>query len=355
MTHKNALVLLCLAYLGYGRRAQMSRRIERSDAKKPSQVNQQVDPLKDLAMFVLAANPATAFNLCLQGFRFHASPVPKRLNCFGHRVSAVGMDDAQPKVFETIDTNDTNYDLMEALNLEILEEEESDDQVDDFMPQEGDIVRMPSRWPMEWDVGQVDRIQELKAQGTFEVDVIPLEDYGNKMWRLPKKEPEKLRLPNTQLALLDYSYDEVWEAWIIEPKDLVRPYTYPETPKSKTWAELFDEVYTYASEGATQVQVVGTLLAFLAFGGKLACCFFIGTIFGQTYLGASRLPLSIVGLFLLSRGLGIDFSEFLVLSKEQLAAGFVGFLANLGLLAYNANKPLDIKVDKKNITEAEDA
>lgn len=349
------LVLLHLAYLGYGRQAQMSRSIGISESKRTPQVRKEVDPLKDLAMFVLATSPTAAFNLCVQGARCHDSPSPKRFNALGHRVSAVGMDDSKPEVFKLAGTNETDYDLMDALNLEILPAEEVDDDIYDFMPREGDIVRMPSKWPMEWDVAQVDRINELKLAGTFEVELTPLEDYGSNMWRLPKNKVDKVRFPNTKLQLLQTAYDDTWEAWVIDPKDLVRPYEYPVTPKSKTWAELFDEVYQYANEGATKLQVVGTLLVFLLFGGNLAFCFFIGTLAGQTTTGASRLPLAVAALLLLSRALGFDWSNFQSLSKEQLAVGTVGFLANLALVVNNANKPLDIKLDKKNVTQAEDA
>ena len=36
------------------------------------------------------------------------------------------------------------------------------------VPQVGDVVKMPSKWPGEWDVGQVDFVQFIGARGAFE-------------------------------------------------------------------------------------------------------------------------------------------------------------------------------------------
>ena len=71
------------------------------------------------------------------------------------------------------------------------------------MPQVGDVVKMPSKWPGEWDVGQVDFVQYVGSRGAYEVDLLPLKPIGSDLYSMPMgKKPATVRADIGKLGRL---------------------------------------------------------------------------------------------------------------------------------------------------------
>ena len=74
------------------------------------------------------------------------------------------------------------------------------------VPQVGDVVKVPSKWPGEWDVAQVDFVQFVSSRQAYEVDLLPLKSIGQSMYRLPGRKPAAVRADVAKLSRLAATY-----------------------------------------------------------------------------------------------------------------------------------------------------
>ena len=89
------------------------------------------------------------------------------------------------------------------------------------VPQVGDIVKMPSKWPGEWDVAQVDFVQFIGSRGAYEVDLLPLKPIGQSLYRLPGRKPASVRSDVAKLGRLDSEYVAESDAYRIDEASLL--------------------------------------------------------------------------------------------------------------------------------------
>ena len=91
--------------------------------------------------------------------------------------------------------------------------------------QVGDVVKMPSKWPGEWEVAQVDFVQAVGSRSTVEargrtarvrpspllqpspfpalqVDLLPLKSIGDGLYRLSGRKPAAVRADIAKLGWL---------------------------------------------------------------------------------------------------------------------------------------------------------
>ena len=90
-----------------------------------------------------------------------------------------------------------------------------------MVPRVGDIVKMPSKWPGEYDVAQVDYVQFIGARGSYEVDLLPLKPVGNDMYRLPGRKPASVRSDVAKLGRLDAVYVREADSYRVDPASLL--------------------------------------------------------------------------------------------------------------------------------------
>ena len=88
------------------------------------------------------------------------------------------------------------------------------------VPQVGDVVKVPSKWPGEWDVAQVDFVQFVSSRQAYEVDLLPLKSVGQSMYRLPGRKPAAVRADVAKLSRLAATYVRASDAYQIDEAEL---------------------------------------------------------------------------------------------------------------------------------------
>ena len=88
------------------------------------------------------------------------------------------------------------------------------------VPQVGDVVKVPSKWPGEWDVAQVDFVQFVSSRQAYEVDLLPLKSIGQSMYRLPGRKPAAVRADVAKLSRLAATYVRASDAYQIDEAEL---------------------------------------------------------------------------------------------------------------------------------------
>lgn len=89
------------------------------------------------------------------------------------------------------------------------------------VPQLGDVVKMPSKWPGEYDVAQVDYVQFIGSRGGYEVDLLPLKPIGKSLYRMPGRKPASMRFDVAKLGSLDAEYVAESDAYRIDEASLL--------------------------------------------------------------------------------------------------------------------------------------
>ena len=88
------------------------------------------------------------------------------------------------------------------------------------VPQVGDVVKVPSKWPGEWDVAQVDFVQFVSSRQAYEVDLLPLKSVGQSMYRLPGRKPAAVRADVAKLSRIAATYVRASDAYQIDETEL---------------------------------------------------------------------------------------------------------------------------------------
>lgn len=237
------------------------------------------------------------------------------------------------------------------------------------VPQVGDVVKMPSKWPGEWDVAQVDFVQFIGSRGAYEVDLLPLKPIGENLYRMPGKKPSAQTLDVGKLGRLPTVYVPERDAFRVNSADL-EPIGGRKKENPDVTAEGLRE-YAELKQGllveAAILGAVGTAVSFPIFGSETSLAFGLGAVAGCSYvlllskeadafgsdqsmgkllaaLVSGRLGLPVVLFaFLASRQIagGGEFGSFSLLPKEEFAAGALGFLSyKLPLFVRNIGKAL---------------
>ena len=245
------------------------------------------------------------------------------------------------------------------------------------VPQVGDVVKMPSKWPGEWDVGQVDFVQYIGSRGAYEVDLLPLKDIGGDMYCMPGRKPQSVQMDVGKLGRLAAEYVPERDAYRVDPADL-QPLGGRKKEDPDVTAQYMAE---YAELKATLLReaallgAAGSLVSLPLLGGDVALAFGGGAVAGCAYLfllqtetdgmgSGADVPRAVAAL--VSGRLALPFVLFTVLASRQLVAGAPPSLglvpreqfaaAALGFLAYKA--PLLVRqVGRaiKELTENSDA
>jgi len=200
------------------------------------------------------------------------------------------------------------------------------------VPQVGDVVKMPSKWPGEWDVAQVDFVQFIGSRGAYEVDLLPLKPIGENMFRMPGKKPASVTLDVAKLGRLPTVYVPERDAFRVNSADL-EPLGGKKLPNPDVTAEGLAE-YAELKAGllreAAILGVAGVALANPVFGGDASFAFGIGTAAGCAYLlllqkeadaYGSDQPMSRVVTALVGGRLGVPVVLFVFLAARQLSEG----------------------------------
>jgi len=222
------------------------------------------------------------------------------------------------------------------------------------MPQVGDVVRVPSKWPGEWDVAQVDFVQVVSSRGAVEVDLLPLKPVGDNLWRLPGRKPTSIRADIATIGRLDADYVRESDAFRVPPAQLAPTgRRKPADPDAAAAAMAeYEALKAELLREAAIVGVVGAAAAAATIGTDAAITFGAGSIAGCTYLallgskadgiGAEEQPRVIVILssarllvpavlmvLLAARqsASGAPIVPFAALPKETFAAAALGFLS----------------------------
>ena len=238
------------------------------------------------------------------------------------------------------------------------------------VPQVGDVVKMPSKWPGEWDVGQVDFVQYIGSRGAFEVDLLPLKPIGENLYRMPGKKPSAQTIDVGKLGRLPTVYVPERDAYRVNVADLEPIGGRKKEDPDVTAAGLreYDELKQGLLLEAAILGVAGAAVSFPLYGAETSLAFGVGAATGCAYvlllskeadaygkdepmgklvaaLVGGRLGLPVVLFaFLATRQLAGghgEFGSFSVLPKEEFAAGALGFLSyKLPLFVRNIGKAL---------------
>ena len=210
------------------------------------------------------------------------------------------------------------------------------------IPQVGDVVKMPSKWPGEWEVGQVDYVQFIGARASYEVDLLPLTPIGNDLYRLPGKKPSKETLDLGKIGRCASKYVPERDAYFVAAADL-EPLggRKPEDPEMTAMglAEYAELKATLIREAAL-LGVAGTVSGLALYGpdvsfavgaGAVAACVYLALLQKETDSIDKPGSLGKVLTALVAGRLGVPFVLFAVLSTRQLATA-EGVKASLGII-----------------------
>ena len=223
------------------------------------------------------------------------------------------------------------------------------------IPQVGDVVKMPSKWPGEWEVGQVDFVQFIGARASYEVDLLTLDDIGGDLYRLPGKKPSKQTLDVAKLGRVGAEYVPERDAYRIDANDL-EPLggRKPEDPDvTAQGLQEYADLKAELLREAALLGAAGTLAAQFTLGGDVSFALAAGSIAGCVYLAllqketdkiddnesmgkvvaalvGGRLGVPVVLMAILaSKQLAATGgpASFSLVPKEQFGAAITGFLA----------------------------
>ena len=239
------------------------------------------------------------------------------------------------------------------------------------IPQVGDVVKMPSKWPGEWDVGQVDFVQFIGARASYEVDLLPLTPIGEDLYRLPGKRPSKESFDVGKLGRIAAEYVPERDAYRVATADL-EPLggRKPENPDvTAVGLQEYADLKAELLREAALLGVAFTIAGNFVYGGDVGAAVGAGSVAGVVYLlllqketdkiddkeSMGKVVAAIVGgrlgvpavlfAFLAAKQVAATGGplNFGVLPKEQFGGAVVGFLT------YKA--PLFVRQIWKALTE----
>jgi len=162
-------------------------------------------------------------------------------------------------------------------------------EVDDrgfVLPQVGDIVKVPSKWPGEWDVAQVDFVQTVESRQTTEVDLLPLKSIGQSLYRAPGRKPALVRADIAKLGRLNAEYVQENDAYRVDESQLL-PLTKRRAADPSVTEQSLAEYAALKAEllrEAFLAGVAGYLVATPIYGGDVASAYGAGVLAGCVYL-----------------------------------------------------------------------
>jgi len=223
------------------------------------------------------------------------------------------------------------------------------------VPQVGDVVKMPSKWPGEWDVGQVDFVQFVGSRGAYEVDLLPLKPIGSDLYCMPGKRPPAVHLDVGKLGRLPSEYVPERDAYRVNPDDLEPLGGRKQEDPDVTALGLaeYDELKAGLLREAVLLGLAGSVASLPFFGFDVAAAYAGGSVAGCFYLlalqretealsgggGMNKLVSALVGgrlalpavvlAVIASRGLAANGGQasLNMVPREQFAAVVLGFLA----------------------------
>ena len=154
------------------------------------------------------------------------------------------------------------------------------------VPQVGDVVKMPSKWPGEYDVAQVDYVQFIGSRGAYEVDLLPLSPMGQSLYRMPGRKPAAIRCDVGKLGRLEAEYVAANDAYRVDESALLPLGGKKTADPSVTEQGLMEYSALKADllREAVLLGAVGSLAALPLYGTDIATTFAAGSAAGCAYL-----------------------------------------------------------------------
>jgi guanylate kinase len=156
-----------------------------------------------------------------------------------------------------------------------------------MVPLVGDVVKMPSKWPGEWDVAQVDFVQFVGSRGAYQADLLPLKPMGPDTYRLPGTKPDRVTVDVAKLGkLTSLEYVSASDAWRIDPAELEPIGGRKQEDPDVTAAGLreYAELKAVLIRDAALLGAAGAAVCLPLFGGEVAGTFAAGAAAGCGYV-----------------------------------------------------------------------
>ena len=223
------------------------------------------------------------------------------------------------------------------------------------VPQVGDVVKVPSKWPGEWDVAQVDFVQFVSSRQAYEVDLLPLKSVGQSLYRLPGRKPAAMRADVAKLSRIAAEYVRENDAYRINEADLAplggRKVADPSVTEqglqeyAELKATLLREAALLGGAGALGANYVyGAEVGTAAAAGAFAGCVYLYLLSRETdkvggeagskaeaYAVAGRLGVPVLLMVALSARNGLSgtgpAATLSLLTPQQFGGAVAGFLA----------------------------
>lgn len=263
MMFKNVVALACFAYASHARRVHTAT--DRSQGSQHAERGRS-NPRRSLATLLRAQNPVAAFSPSAAG---------ASRNSRSNRASRSAMNEelVAPKVsLPDVELKRPKRRLWQGKYL---------------LPQIGDIVRYPSQWKGEWEVGQVDFVLYDVDRDNFDVDIITMKSIQEDLYvRVPIQEAFMEKLPLEKIRPIAYQSVSELNAYRVNPKQIQK--TQERLFNSTYYAESLDD-YESLKEGLVNSMV------FTGIGGALFCLltgkgidatlgYFVGTLAGVAWM-----------------------------------------------------------------------
>ncbi|EOD28344.1 hypothetical protein EMIHUDRAFT_449943 [Emiliania huxleyi CCMP1516] len=165
------------------------------------------------------------------------------------------------------------------------------------VPQVGDVVKMPSKWPGEWEVAQVDFVQAVGSRSTVEVDLLPLKSIGDGLYRLSGRKPAAVRADIAKLGRLDSEYVREVDGYRVDERQLqpIVPRPAPNEATTQLGLEEYAKLKAEILIEAALVGAAGAAVCYAALGSDGAAAFGLGSLAGCTYLALLSTEIDMVG------------------------------------------------------------
>ena len=210
------------------------------------------------------------------------------------------------------------------------------------VPQVGDVVKVPSKWPGEWDVAQVDFVQFVSSRQAYEVDLLPLKSVGQSLYRLPGRKPAATRADVAKLSRIAAEYVRENDAYRINEADLAplggKKVADPSMTEqglqeyAELKATLLREAALVGGAGAIGVSFAyGSEVGSAAAAGAVAGCAYLYLLSRQTDKVGGDAPTSKVEAYAVAGRLGVPVLLMVALSARNGVSG-IGPAATLSML-----------------------
>mmetsp|Transcript_82077 Transcript_82077/g.145484 ORF Transcript_82077/g.145484 Transcript_82077/m.145484 type:complete len:586 (+) Transcript_82077:13-1770(+) len=281
---KTALVLFCLTFLGQARRLPSSaeHRQRSSPArtvklKKADPARATLGPSAAFAALLVANEPAAAFHA--------SSPLAAKWSRNSGRAPLTSMTETESTSSAVI-SEKSNKTKPAAIMF---------DSRGYRIPNLGDIVRWPGKWQDEFIYGQVDFLQKIGGkEKTVEAEVIPLEEIGDGLFRVPMKR-KRLRMDIKEVTKMKGTYVKEKDAYQLRiPKQVYKPKPVDPEVLARDLAQ-YAELKAELLKIAAACGAIGTLGAIVRYGPDTAFSFACGSLASLIYLGLLETNVDVFG------------------------------------------------------------